>query len=138
MNSFNHYAFGAVGDWMYRTIGGIDLDPAAPGYRRARIAPRPGGGVRSASASLETRYGRLATSWKVTRDSFRLEVTVPANTTAEVTLWDTRLDQVEEGGLPLARAVPGVRAARQQGSDVLVEVGSGPYGFTVRRSAAAP
>src|SRR2546425_12902058 len=44
MNSFNHYAFGAVGDWMYQNIGGISLDPAAPGYRRSRIAPRPGGG----------------------------------------------------------------------------------------------
>src|SRR2546422_868029 len=72
MNSFNHYAFGAVGDWMYQNIGGIDLDPAAPGYRHARIAPRPGAGLTSASASLETAYGALSSAWKLDRGRFTL------------------------------------------------------------------
>ena len=124
MNSFNHYAFGAVGDWMYQNIGGIDLDPAAPGYRRSRIAPRPGAGLTSASASLETLYGTLTSAWKVEAGRFVLDVTVPANTAAEVTLWDARVDQVREGGRPLA-------GARQRGNDVVVEVGSGQYTFTV-------
>src|SRR5213594_4674615 len=63
MNSFNHYAFGAVGDWMYQNIGGIGLDPAEPGYRRSRIAPRRGAGLTSASASLDTPYGTLKSAW---------------------------------------------------------------------------
>ncbi len=130
MNSFNHYAFGAVGDWMYQNIGGIDVDPAAPGYRRSRIAPRPGAGLTSASASLETVYGTLQSAWKLERQQFVLEVTVPANTSAEVTLWDARVDQVQEGGVSL-NARDGVRAARQRGTDVVVEVGSGRYRFTV-------
>ena len=130
MNSFNHYAFGAVGDWMYRNIGGIDVDPAAPGYRRSRIAPRPGAGLTNASASLETLYGTLKSAWKVAGGRFVLDVTVPANTSAEVTLWNARMDQVREGDRPLT-AGEGVRAARPLGSDVVVEVGSGHYVFTV-------
>ena len=132
MNSFNHYAFGAVGDWMYQNIGGIDLDPAAPGYRRSRIAPRPGAGLTSASASLETFYGTLTSAWRLEPEQFVLDLTVPANASAEVTLWDTRIDRVQEGGLPL-NAAAGVRAVRQRGNDVVVEVGSGRYRFAVTR-----
>jgi alpha-L-rhamnosidase len=130
MNSFNHYAFGAVGDWMYQNIGGIDVDPAAPGYRRSRIAPRPGAGLTRANASLETSYGTLRSSWRLEDGRFALEVTVPPNTSAEVTLWDARLDQVREAGVPLTSR-DGVRAARQRGADVVVDVGSGHYSFAV-------
>src|SRR5207245_2179118 len=76
MNSFNHYAFGAVGDWMYQNIGGIDVDPAAPGYRRSRIAPRPGAGLTSAHASLETVYGTLSSAWRLNQQRLELDVTV--------------------------------------------------------------
>jgi len=132
MNSFNHYAFGAVGDWMYQNIGGIDVDPAAPGYRHSRIAPRPGAGLTSASASLETAYGTLQSAWRLDGERFTLDVTVPANTTAAVTLWNARLDQVREGGAGLT-AREGIRAARQRGPDVVVDVGSGRYSFAVTR-----
>src|SRR5205814_7697714 len=80
MNSFNHYAFGAVGDWMYQNIGGIGLDPAEPGYRRSRIAPRRGAGLTSASASLDTPFGALTSAWRTEGQRFALNVTVPANT----------------------------------------------------------
>ena len=130
MNSFNHYAFGAVGDWMYQNIGGIDVDPAGPGYRRSRIAPRRGAGLTSASASLETAYGTLQSAWRLEGQRFVLDVTVPANTSAEVTLWDARLDAVREGGFPV-NARDGVRAAYQRGNNVIVDVGSGTYSFAV-------
>ena len=132
MNSFNHYAFGAVGDWMYQNIGGIDLDAAAPGYRHARIAPRPGAGLTSASASIETGYGKLSTAWKLEGQRFVLDVTVPANTSAEITMWDARLDDVREGGVSLT-ARDGIRAAHQRGNDVVVDVGSGSYSFAATR-----
>jgi alpha-L-rhamnosidase len=132
MNSFNHYAFGAVGDWMYQNIGGIDVDPAAPGYRRSRIAPRPGAGLTHANASLETLYGTLSSAWRLEGERFILDVTVPANTSAAVTLWGARLDQVREAGAPL-NSRDGIRAARQRGPDVVVEVGSGRYSFVVTR-----
>ena len=133
MNSFNHYAFGAVGDWMYRNIGGIDVDSGAVGYRRSRIAPRPGAGLTSASASLETGYGTLKSAWRLEGPRFVLDVTVPANTSAEVTLWDARLDHVREAGVALNTS-EGVRSARQRGNDVIVDVGSGRYSF----AATAP
>jgi alpha-L-rhamnosidase len=132
MNSFNHYAFGAVGDWMYQNIGGIDVDSAAPGYRRSRIAPRPGAGLTSANASLETLYGTLSSAWRLERGRFTLDVTVPPNTSAEVTLWDAPLEQVRESGVALT-ARDGVRAARQRGNDVVVDVGSGSYSFAITR-----
>jgi alpha-L-rhamnosidase len=130
MNSFNHYAFGAVGDWMYRNIGGLDVDPPGPGYKRSRIAPRPGAGLTSASASLESVYGMLSSAWRLEQGRFVLEVSVPANTTAEVTLWDTRPERVRESGTAVSNAA-GVHAVRQRGSDMIVEIGSGHYTFTV-------
>src|SRR5438132_1200667 len=130
MNSFNHYAFGAVGDWMYRNIGGIDVDSAGPGYRRSRIAPRPGAGLTSASASLETGYGALSSAWRLDGKRFVLAVTIPANPAGGVTLWDARLDQVREGSPPI-NASAGVRGARQRGKDVVVELGSGRYSLAV-------
>ena len=134
MNSFNHYAFGAVGDWMYRNIGGIDLDPSAPGYRRSRIAPRVGAGLTSARASLETPYGTLATAWRLDDTQFVLDVTIPANTSAEVVLWDARMDRVREGGRAL-HDVAGIRTADQLGDGVHLVASSGRYRFSVTREA---
>jgi alpha-L-rhamnosidase len=136
MNSFNHYAFGAVGNWMYGTIGGISLDPAAPGYRHALVAPHPGGGLTSARTSLDTPYGTLSSAWTLAAGLFTLDVTVPANTSAQVTLSNTTVDAVRESGRALA-GDPGVRSVRARGKDVLVEVGSGRYRFTSPSDSAA-
>ena len=114
---------------MYRTIGGIDLDAAAPGYHHARIAPRPGAGLTSARASLETAYGPVASAWHVAGGRFTLEVTIPPNSSADVVLHDTKLDKVQESGHPLD-AVAGIRATHQEGTDLHLEVGSGQYRFT--------
>jgi alpha-L-rhamnosidase len=84
MTSFNHYAFGAVADWMHRTVAG--LSPGSPGYRRIRIAPRPGGGLTYASAQHETPYGRAAVGWIRDGRRFELTVTVPPGAQAQVEL----------------------------------------------------
>jgi alpha-L-rhamnosidase len=125
MNSFNHYAFGAVGDWMYRTIGGISLDESAPGGKKVRIAPLPGGGLTYAQASLETLYGTVGSSWRIDGQRFVLAVTVPPNTTAEVTLRETAPEHVT--------GLTGVRDVQRRGADVVVTVGSGDYEFSVTR-----
>jgi alpha-L-rhamnosidase len=130
MNSFNHYAFGAVGSWMYRTIGGIRLDPAHPGYEHSIVAPDLGGGLDSARTSIVTQYGTLASAWRSSGHAFALDVTVPPNTWSSVTLRNTTPDRVSESGRALA-GDPGVRAVRQQGADVVVDVGSGTYRFTL-------
>ena len=85
MNSFNHYAYGAIGDWMYRTIAGINPIEALPGYKKTLIAPRPGGGLTHAEAHLKTLYGIISSAWTLKNGRFILDVTIPANTTAE--LW---------------------------------------------------
>lgn len=84
MTSFNHYALGAVADFMHRVIGG--LAPAAPGYRRVRIAPRPGAGLTSASAKHETPYGTVSVDWRRVGDELRVDVSVPVGVTASVDL----------------------------------------------------
>jgi alpha-L-rhamnosidase len=86
MTSFNHYAFGAVADWLHRSVAG--LAAAEPAYRTLRIAPRPGPGISSAQATHETPYGTASVSWTLDGTSFALEVTVPPNTTAAVSLPD--------------------------------------------------
>jgi alpha-L-rhamnosidase len=87
MTSFNHYAFGAVADWLHRTVAG--LAPSEPGYRRFRVAPRPGRGLTSAAATHETPYGPAAVAWTLSGGTvFSLEVTVPPNTTADIVLPD--------------------------------------------------
>ena len=132
MNSFNHYAFGAVGDWMYRTIGGISLEPSAPAGKRVRIAPRPGGGLTRARASLETPYGKVSSSWRLSERDFVLQASVPPNTTGDVVLIETTVDRVREAGRAV-RGISGVRDVRQVGRDVVVIVGSGDYKFSVSR-----
>jgi len=84
MTSFNHYALGAVADWMHRVIAG--LAPAAPGYRRIRFAPRPGGGLTSASARQLTAYGEAAISWHIEGGRLEVEVTVPVGADAVLDL----------------------------------------------------
>jgi alpha-L-rhamnosidase len=84
MTSFNHYALGAVADWMHRTVAGIA--PDAPGYRRIRFAPRPGGGLTWASAEHETPYGRAGISWRIDADRLQVDVTVPLGASAVLDL----------------------------------------------------
>jgi len=128
MNSFNHYAYGAIGEWLYSVVAGLDGDPEEPGYKHLRIQPQPGGGLTYARAALETMYGPAASAWEFTGGQFRLEVTVPPNTHATVRLPHATLAQVTESGRALA-AADGVARALQEGEAVIVEVGSGRYRF---------
>jgi alpha-L-rhamnosidase len=84
MTSFNHYALGAVADWLHRTVAG--LAPAAPGYREIAIRPRPGSGLTHAAARLRTPYGLAVSSWRIADGGITVEAVVPPNTTAHVTL----------------------------------------------------
>jgi alpha-L-rhamnosidase len=86
MNSFNHYALGAVGDWLYRDLAGLDPDERAPGYGHVFVRPRPGGTVTSASVRYESVRGTFMCQWEKTSDAFNLDLTVPPNATASVQL----------------------------------------------------
>lgn len=121
MNSFSHYAFGAVCEWMFADLAGIDR--AAPGFDKVKIAPRPTGTITHASAGMETRHGALSCSWKIENGTFTADVVVPPNTTAEITL--PVKGEVSEGGKP-AKEAPGIREAT--GNRLIA--GSGVYRFT--------
>jgi alpha-L-rhamnosidase len=84
MTSFNHYALGAVADWLHRTVGG--LAPAEPGYRRLNIQPHPGGGLTHARARHHTPYGLAESAWKIEDGQITVEAVIPPNTTARVIL----------------------------------------------------
>lgn len=129
MNSFNHYAYGAIGDWMVRVVAGLDLDEAMPGYKHLVIHPQPGGTLTHARAELQTQYGGAASGWRREGTTFHLDVRIPPNTRASIRLPGATLVQVMEGSAPVASA-SGVRSASQDGDAVMVEVGSGDYVFS--------
>ena len=136
MNSFNHYAYGAIGEWMYRVVAGLELDPQDPGYRHVLAQPQPGGGLGSAEARLETLYGEAASGWALADGKAAVSVTVPPNARGTVRLPSATLAGVTEGGVAVASA-PGVRSAAQDGDAVVVEVGSGSYRFSYDGAALA-
>jgi alpha-L-rhamnosidase len=128
MNSFNHYAYGAIGDWMVRTVAGLDLDETQPGYRHLVVAPQPGGGLTSARAELLTPYGSAASGWTLADGRMRVTVRVPPNARATVHLPSARLAAVTENGRAVATA-EGVTSATQSGDTAVVSIGSGEYVF---------
>jgi alpha-L-rhamnosidase len=131
MNSFNHYAYGAVGDWLYRVVAGIELDPDAPGYKRILIQPQPDGQLTYARARLDSMYGRIESKWTLEDDDFQLAVTIPANTEGIVHLPTRSVDDITEQGQALNQ-VPGIREIRQEGETVVFTLGSGHYQFSVK------
>lgn len=105
MNSFNHYAYGAIGEWLYTYVAGIKIDEENPGYKHFVLGPHPGGGLTNATAEFHSLYGKIISSWKIDGDKTSYEFEVPANTTATVIL---------------------------PGSQEEKEVGSGKHSFTVQ------
>jgi alpha-L-rhamnosidase len=128
MNSFNHYAYGAIGEWMYRVMAGLEIDEGAPGYKHVLVQPRPGGGFTKARAAHQSLYGKVGSAWTVADGRLELVVDVPANTRATVRLPGARLADVTESGRALATG-NGITGQKQDGDAVVVEIGSGSYRF---------
>jgi alpha-L-rhamnosidase len=114
MNSFNHYAYGAIGDWMYRVVAGLDTYDDAPGYKHIKIKPHVGGGLTNASVILETYYGRVISGWKIEGDKFVSVIEVPANTTATVFLPVSNADLITENGSPLSKDIQVVKGRMEK------------------------
>jgi alpha-L-rhamnosidase len=124
MNSFNHYAYGSIGAWLYQVVAGLELDPDQPAYKHSLIQPQPGGGLSYARASIETPYGPLSSSWQQTEAGLQVDITVPANTTATVRLPGSRVQSRE----PLKNLL---RNLQQESDEVTFELDSGSYTFQV-------
>lgn len=131
MNSFNHYAYGAIGDWMYRTMSGLDTEADQPGYKAIRIEPKPGGGFSHAESVLETPYGKTTVRWQLEGNTLVVAVDIPANTTATIRLPAASLANISEGGIPFSQGKELFSTTFQDGK-AIVKVGSGSYRFIVQ------
>jgi alpha-L-rhamnosidase len=130
MNSFNHYAYGAIGDWMYRVVAGLDTYEDGPGYKHIRITPTVGGKFDHASATLDTYYGKLSSAWKKTGNNIQFDIEVPPNTTASVFLPANDAASITEGGSMISGNKDIQIGASDKGRTEL-KIGSGTYRFEV-------
>lgn len=132
MNSFNHYSYGAIGDWMYRAVVGIDTYNDGVGYKHIKIMPHLGDGLTSASASLQTYYGTISSGWKTIASTLSMDVEIPANTTATIYVPAANADAVTEGGATIS-SVKDIQVAGIENGYVMVKAGSGKYHFEVKK-----
>ena len=135
MNSFNHYSFGAVGEYLYDAVGGIN--PASPSYSTIRIQPVPGIGLTWANTSYNSTRGLISTAWTNTGSAFNLAVVIPPNTTAQVYVPTTNAGAITESGVPAASS-PGVTYVGLSNSAAIYSVGSGSYMFSSPYSIPVP
>jgi hypothetical protein len=128
MNSFNHYAYGAVAEWMYGYMAGIMHDFDQPGFKHIILKPYPSKAMRSVECAFDSPYGAIVSSWAYSGDNFVYDVTVPANATATVYL------PVEEGQ-PYAKQGDGIEYAGTQDGRAVFRVGAGTFRFVAGEAA---
>ncbi|MEZ2336239.1 family 78 glycoside hydrolase catalytic domain [Mucilaginibacter sp. RCC_168] len=123
MNSFNHYSYGAVGDWMYQQMAGLQLGKA--GYKHIIIKPEPHQKISFAKVTFQSMYGQVLSGWETNNGTMQVHVTIPPNTTADVTLPRAHAEEIKLDGKPIA---PDTAHAVDDG--VTISVGSGDYIFS--------
>jgi len=128
MNSFNHYAFGAIGEWLYRFVAGIDLDPGVPGFKKIRIRPYPSDDLEYARAEYQSIHGKIISGWTRQGGEMTMDVTIPPNTTATVFVPFSDVSKINEDGKRVEDS-EGVRFLRTEEGRVVFEVESGRYTF---------
>lgn len=126
MNSFNHYAYGAIGEWMYRVMAGIETDECRAGFAHSVLYPRMGGGLQFVEGAYTSIYGKIATRWELDGEQATLWATVPAGTTATLRL-DNAKEVLENDGLTFQKREGYWEA----------ETGSGSYVIRFLRNAQA-
>lgn len=126
MNSFNHYAFGAVGEYLYGGVGGIQA--TSPGYKTFQVSPAVGQGLTWANTEFDSIYGRITSNWKHENGRLTMDVTIPTNTSATVRVPTSDASLVTESGTPVSQA-DGVKLLRTERNAAVYRVGSGTYQF---------
>ncbi|AYA74416.1 alpha-L-rhamnosidase [Bacillus sp. Y1] len=131
MNSFNHYSYGAVAEWMYKYMAGISNDPEKPGFQHFVLQPTIDGENRISwvNGSYDSVYGEIKSNWKVENGTFKYQVTIPANTSATLAIPATNVNEVTEGGVSLSKA-KGIKVIEVKDGKVYCEVSSGTYDIT--------
>ncbi len=126
MNSFNHYAYGAIGDWMYRVSAGIET--MGPGYKHPVIQPHPTTKLTFSKASFESSYGTVASGWERKEGKVIVSVNIPANTKATIILPVGSASKVVESGKSISGNTT-FSSVKAEGGKLLIEAGSGKYTF---------
>lgn len=146
MNSFNHYAYGAIGDWMYKTLGGINSSSAIDGvgYKKIILKPHVANKLVSkreeeqsederltmVQTDLDTYYGKISSHWQMNENQFTMDLNIPVNTTAEVHIPTSTIEKIKEGNATLAKSKE-IKIIKTTATEVIVALGSGKYHFTI-------
>jgi len=128
MNSFNHYAYGAIGDWMYRVSAGIET--MGPGYKHIIIQPHPTKKLTFARASFESSYGTIVSGWEKKDGKIIVKVRIPINTTAKIILPAPSQDKVIENGKALSQNIY-LKDIKASDNKLSMQAGSGEYIFEI-------
>ena len=130
MNSFNHYAYGAIQEWMFAYSIGIQRDEKQPGYKHILLQPRIGGSFTYIKGHYDTVYGRVESSWNKSDKEYTYQATIPANTTATLYLPVTDPSKVIENGIKIEKA-EGVKLVGYEAGKAIYELTSGTYRIKV-------
>jgi alpha-L-rhamnosidase len=143
MNSFNHYAYGAVAEWMYRYVAGINPDEKCPGFKHILLNPNPDfrptflpegqQRIKQAEASYDSYYGMIRSAWKIeSNGSVKYDITIPANTTATLSLLlPNENSEISESGKSVDKT-KGIVSVNRENGKAVIELVSGKYSFEVR------
>ena len=132
MNSFNHYAYGAIGTWMYENITGICNHPENPGFQHFNLQPKIGGELTFARCVYHSPYGQIKSHWQLRDDTLIWDIAVPPNTSATAHIPVDNPSRILERGIPITDS-PGVKFIRQTLETMIYELQSGSYHFSVHR-----
>jgi alpha-L-rhamnosidase len=129
MNSFNHYAYGAVAEWLYRYAAGIDEDASGPGFRSIVLHPQFGADLGEVDATYESDHGPVGSNWRVAGGTVTWNVVIPANTTA-VLYFPASVDKARllENGKGID-ASEGLKFVRTEANSTVYHAGAGTYSF---------
>jgi alpha-L-rhamnosidase len=129
MNSFNHYSLGSVGEWLFRHVAGIELDPETAGFQRFVLRPFIGSGLTFARAGYRTMHGEIVSDWSRSGEKLKWSIRIPPNTTARVHIPSEPETNVTESGAPIEKAED-LRVIGREGRFFVCEAISGDYTFT--------
>jgi alpha-L-rhamnosidase len=135
MNSYNHYAYGAVADWIYRYAAGVDARAADAGFHTIYLHPNFDAQLGSLSFAYASPYGEIRSAWKMSGGETHWDVTVPANARAELPLSEARAAGFSLDGQPL-RTSTRLHTKTPADIDTTYELDAGTYSFVVRNSGS--
>ncbi|MFC2136976.1 family 78 glycoside hydrolase catalytic domain [Bacteroidota bacterium] len=128
MNSFNHYAYGAVGNWLYSKVAGINIDPDHPGYKKIIIKSHFTEKLSFVKAEHHSMYGKIVSHWEIKNENKYLNLVVPVNTSAQIHIPTNNINTIKENNKTLSERHD-FQIIKEENGNVVVEVGSGEYSF---------